>query len=140
MKKIILQLVIMMMAIAMQSCRELAQDGDLSGQWQITSIDYADGTSTDPQGKYYYCFYRDVAQLTSIYTTRITANMIYDRDAATITLHFPYDEVATLSSWGITSPDAPTPDATVMLTINHLTSSRLIMTTPTGATISCRKY
>ena len=57
-------------ALFATSCRELAQNGDFSGQWQILSIEYPDGTTIDPEGTRYYCIYRDVAQLTAPGGTR----------------------------------------------------------------------
>lgn len=121
-------------------CRELAQNGNLSGQWQITSIDFADGTTVDPEGKYYYCFYRNVCQLTNTNTTRITANMAYDEKDATITLEFPRDNLSTLSGWGLSEADIDPETSTIRISVNTLSSSRLVMTTPAGTTISCRKY
>lgn len=140
-------LIILATVASMTSCRELAQNGDLSGQWQILSIDHTDGTATDPEGKAYYCFYRNVAQLTNTNTTRVTANMVYDEKARTITLQFPYNSPAQLNQWGITQagsaldPDAePTDPTAVTILINHLSASRLVMTLPGGNTVTCRKY
>lgn len=141
-------LLITLAALAASSCRELSQDGDLAGQWQILTIEHPDGTVTNPEGHNYYCFYRNVCQLTNTNTTRITANMVYNESGATITLDFPYESIANLKPWGITqagsalTPDvAPDPDTkTITLKINHLTSSRLTMTAPGGNVITCRKY
>ena len=140
-------LIILAIVAPATSCRELAQNGDLSGQWQIRSIDHPDGTSTDPDGYNYYCFYRNVAQLTNTNTTCVSANMVYNEKASTITLQFPYEKIENLKAWGITqpgsalNPEEPANDpSTVTLVINHLSASRLVMTAPGGNVITCRKY
>ena len=131
----------MLTVAAATGCRELDHNGDLEGQWQIMSIEWAGGSVTDPHGEYYYCFYRDICQLTNIYTTRITANMAYEKSARIISLQFPYDDPAGFSRWGLTGADAIDSDpTTVRLTINALTSSRLIMTTSSGTVITLRKW
>lgn len=141
MKRLLFQLMLIVASsISFSGCRELAQNGDLSGQWQITAIDLKDGTSVDPEGNYYYCFYRNVCQLTNTNTTRITANMVYDEKAATITLEFPRDNLSTLSGWGLSEADIDPETSTIRISVNSLSSSRLVMTTPAGTTISCRKY
>lgn len=141
MKRLLIQLMLIVASsISFSSCRELAQNGDLSGQWQITAIDLKDGTSVDPEGNYYYCFYRNVCQLTNTNTTRVTANMVYDEKAATITLEFPRDNVARLGQWGLSADDLDPETSTVRIAVKSLNASRLIMQTPAGTTISCRKY
>lgn len=132
-----------MLTCGLPSCRELAQNGDFSGQWQIMTIEYPDGTTVDPEGTRYYCFYRDVAQLTATGDTRISGNLAYDEDARTFAIEFPYDSPVNLKPWGITFPDTTDPNAkgfTAHFTINVLTSERLVMTTEEGAVITCRKW
>lgn len=132
-----------MMTCGITSCRELAQNGDFSGQWQIQTIEYPDGTTVDPEGTRYYCFYRDVAQLTAPGGTRVTGNLAYDEDAGKFAIEFPYEKASYLKSWGITFPDLTDPDTkgvTARFTINALTSERLVMTTEAGAVITCRKW
>lgn len=141
MKKIINLFIIMLSLTVVAGCRELDHNGDLEGQWQITAIDYADGSSVDPAGEYYYCFYRHVCQLTNIWTTRLTANMVYNKTEATIALQFPRDNPASLTKWGLSVADFTESDPTmVRLSVNTLNSSRLIMTTPTGTILTLRKY
>lgn len=140
MKKIIL-LCLIIAALGSTSCRKLALHGDFSGQWQILTIDYPDGTHVEPQGEYYYCFYRDVAQLTDLNNTRIVANMTYTDDE--FVLQFPYEIVERLAPWGIICPDTVDPETkgySATFTIDRLTSKRLVMTTDMGVTIACRKY
>jgi len=129
-------------AFTATSCRELAQNGDFSGQWQVLSIDYPDGTTVDPEGTRYYCIYRDVAQLTAPGDIRITGNLAYDEDNNRFSIQFPYEEVRYLAPWGITAPNGVAPDMvgfTADFTIQTLTSSRLVMTTG-GVVITCRKF
>lgn len=135
--------VISLAAVMSSSCRELAQNGDFSGQWQVLSIDYPDGTTIDPEGTRYYCIYRDVAQLTAPGGTRLTGNLAYDEDAGKFSIQFPHEQPQRLASWGITFGSDIDPEqdgCTAQFTINSLSSSRLIMTTETGNVITCRKY
>ncbi len=143
MKRVIYIALMMVALFSSNACRELAQNGDFSGQWQILSMDYPDGTSVDPEGKYYYCIYRDVAQLTATGGTRVVGNLVYDEDAMRFSIQFPYESARGLARWGITFPDTVDPAAkglTVNFTINHLTSEQLIMTTEMGVVITCRKW
>lgn len=129
-------------AFSATSCRELAQNGEFSGQWQVLSIDYPDGTTVDPEGTRYYCIYRDVAQLTAPGNIRITGNLAYDEDNKRFSIQFPYEEVMDLAPWGITAPEGVDPymlGYTADFTIQTLTSSSLVMTTR-GVVITCRKF
>lgn len=142
-RNILLLTAVVIATMTATSCRELAQNGDFSGQWQVLSIDYADGTTVDPAGTRYYCIYRDVAQLTGSGSKRITGNLAYDEDAGKFSIEFPLEKPGQLSSWGITFGPDVDPDqkgCTANFTINSLSSSRLIMTTETGNVITCRKY
>lgn len=139
MKKTLFIILVLLLAAASTSCRKLALNGDFSGQWQILKIEYADGTVVDPEGQYYYCFYRDVAQLTRTGAAlNYTANLAYHEDS--FTLQFPYASSEPLGPWGLaTDPISPL-GFSITLTINELTSSRLVMTTPSGTIITCRKF
>lgn len=140
-------LLILLTSIATNSCREMPHNGHLSGQWQVLTIDHPDGTSTDPEGTIYYCFYRHVCQLTNTDLARITANCFYNDKDATIWLEFPYNNITDLYQWGLiesgsaVDPDEPVEnDHVVVLKINHLSSSRLSFTVPGGNTLTLRKY
>lgn len=131
------------MLISASGCRELAQNGDFSGQWQIVTIEYPDGNAVNPEGTRYYCIYRDVAQLTGPNDIRITGNLAYDESARSFSIEFPYEEAQYLAPWGIEFPASVAPDTKgtiVKYTINVLTSERLVMTTEFGAVITCRKW
>lgn len=141
--------IIMMLSLAVAtilpstSCRELAQNGDFSGQWQVLSMDYPDGTTVDPEGTRYYCFYRDVAQLTSQGALRVTGNLVYDEAGRKFSIEFPYEYAVNLAPWGITLPegvDPMTQGYVAHFTIQTLTESRLVMTTDQGVVITCRKF
>lgn len=147
MKKIFASISILFVAfvamVATNGCRELAQNGDFSGQWQVLSIDYPDGTTVDPEGTRYYCIYRDVVQLTSQGSERKSGNLVYDEDARKCSMEFPYEEAQYLAPWGITFPAdvAPTTKGcTIHFTIQTLTESRLVMTSEMGVVITCRKW
>ncbi len=82
----------------MPSCRKMAENGDLDGQWQILSIEYSDGTITSPKG-YYYCLFRSVVNLTSRANALQAGNLVYkDRE---LTLTMPYSTVEQLAPWGM---------------------------------------
>lgn len=122
------------------ACRELPLDGELSGQWQITSIVYPDGRTVEAPQRY-YCFYRHTAQLTAPGNVKNTANMIYDYPS--ISLTFPTESPIWLTDWGVTPPEGSTDetrDFTEHYTISRLTNSDLVMTTAEGVTITLRKY
>lgn len=125
------------------SCRELAQNGDFSGQWQVLTIEYPDGTTENVQGQRYYRIYRKVLQLATPGQTVVTANLQYDEDAATFSAQFPYATRREVIPWGIACPEGVDPEETgfmVHFTINELSSSRLVFTGETGIVITCRKF
>lgn len=129
------------MVAVMSGCRKMPQHGDFSGQWQILTLTHPDGTIEQSNKEYFYRFYRDVAQLdqTGMYPT--TANLDWGGDD--FTLQFPYDNAAFLAPWGIIYEDGGATAEkgfTLHYTINHLSSSQLIMTTDQGVTITCRKF
>lgn len=144
MNKIIRNVVIFAVTLIFSSCfQELALNGDFSGQWQVLSMDYPDGTRVDPEGTRYYCIYRDVAQLTNPEGVMVTGSLVYDEDAMQFSIQFPYESASGLARWGITFPDTVDPNAkgmTVHFSINHLSSEKLIMTTEMGVVITCRKW
>lgn len=131
------------LSVFASSCRELAQNGDFSGQWQVLSIEYPDGTTVDPCGTLYYCIYRDVAQLTAPNDIRVTGNLHYDEDARMFSIQFPRDTPEYLAQWGIEIPDDNEADfeqVVARFAIDTLTSSRLVMTGATGIVVTCRKF
>lgn len=129
--------------IVASSCRELAQNGDFSGQWQVLTIEYPDGTTENVQGKRYYRVYRDVLQLAAPGGTVVTANLVYDEAAAVFSAQFPYTTPADVASWGIGCPDGTDPSAkgfTARFSINKLSASQLVFTGETGIVVTCRKF
>lgn len=118
---------------AAQSCNKAPINGKLDGQWQIMSIETADGVMK-PEGQYYYCFNLHIAQLNSVGHGVHTANMIYE--GSEIHLDFPYsrdeNSLKSLSAWGVDSNP-------VTLKVIRLTSSQLVMETATTV-ITCRRF
>lgn len=142
MKNIIRALTLIILTLTtMSACRELPLNGDLDAQWQITSITYPDGKVVDPEGKYYYCFYRHTGQLTGLDGLKITANIVYE--GSSLSMEFPRENPWHLAPWGITCPaDTPTDQIgyTAHFTVDHLSSKTLVLTTSVGVIISCRRY
>lgn len=118
---------------SLSGCRKAPINGDLDGQWQITRIEYPDGTIATPESKY-ICFSLHVVQLTTPGEPDIHGNMRYEGD--TLTLDFPYDNteerLLTLYQWGIASN--PT-----TFHIVSLTSKNLFVAT-NHIKISCKKF
>lgn len=125
------------LVISLSACRELPKIGDLAGQWQVTRIEYTDGTTVENPQKY-YCFYREVANLTG--DGMLTAELIYDKPS--LTLVFPDTEPDKLTPWGIPVADTETSaEGTTRVNFNiaNLTSKALVLTLP-SVTITMRKY
>lgn len=106
MKKIKHILIIMAIACVVAatatSCRKMPENGDLDGQWQIMSIEYNDGTMSNPKGMY-YCLFRSVVNLTSRTHATQSGNLHYkDRK---LTLSMPYSTAAMLEPWGMNSAE-----------------------------------
>lgn len=143
MKKILLLLLILCGMPALNSCRDLPLHGEFSGHWQIMTIDYPDGTTVEPHGTRYYCFYRSVAQLTAPGFVRVTGNLACNGERFTIQILNSKDSPEFMYPWGITVPQGVTElpaDFVVGYTINHLSEEKLVMTTDMGVVISCRKF
>ena len=137
MKKLALILANILILVGLGSCQDTPLIGDLAGQWQITKIEYPDGTVVER----YYCFYRHTAQLTGgeVHTEH-TANMTYDKPD--ITLEFPRAGGWQLTQWGIIATDTPGESTTWVQKyhIDTLNGSKLVMTTEQGVVIYCRKF
>lgn len=85
------------------SCRKMPENGDLDGQWQVTSIEYvADGTVVYPKG-IYYCLFRSVVNLTSREHATQSGNLHYQDKK--LTLSMPYSTTEKLAPWGINSTE-----------------------------------
>lgn len=150
MKRILTYLTIAILAVSFSSCRKLAEHGSFSGQWQVLSIDYPDGTVVDsPSHDLYYRFYRDVATVFNRKTHfGATGNILDYREKESFTLQFPYKaKLSQFATLGMTDPDAtidPENDEvegyTVSFTIRKQDSQTLIMTTQYGVTLTCRKF
>lgn len=121
------------MSLTVFSCNKAPINGKLDGQWQVMSIENADGTVSTPD-RHYYCFNLHIAQLTSVGAGGYSANMVYDDSV--IALDFPYNkseqQIKALAAWGIDANP-------VNLKVVTLTSKKLVMQTAT-TTITCRKF
>lgn len=101
MKPIIITFFAAVMLLVAASCRKAPINGDLDAQWQVMSVNYADGTTTDPDGSLYICISLHTLQLRG--KGLYTANMAYDSEAGVITLDFPLAKDADLRPWGFSS-------------------------------------
>ena len=137
--KIIVLTLIAATGLLAAGCRDCPTNGKLDNQWQIMTIEYPDGTVQQPQ-KLYYCFYRDIVQLT---TGGVVATANLSQKGSTLTMEFPYSTADELTRWGLTlAPGEPTNVAGPVYTvgIDHLSDRTLRMITSQGVTISCRKF
>lgn len=161
MKKLLSFFIFTSMVVALNSCRDLPQNGDFSGFWQITAIRDADGTEQPVDRNHFYGFYRTVFNLLGghnltepdmTYYAEKTGNLAYY--GTSFVLEFPRFEPSwDLTSWGF--PERP--DGVVYkvpvhayYTINSLDGDALVMTLdritdadqeyPAGITIVCRRY
>ena len=137
--KIIALTFIAVTSLLTTGCNDRPTNGKLDHQWQIMTIEYPDGTVQQPE-KLYYCFYREVMQLTS---GGVVATAHLTQKGSTLTMEFPYSTADELTRWGLTlAPGAPTNVAGPVYTveIDHLSDRTLRMVTSQGVTISCRKF
>lgn len=110
-------------------CRKAPINGDLDGQWQVMTIENADGSTVTPDNVF-YCFNLHVAELTSGKGT-VFANMTYSHPD--ITLDFPYvKSPAGLATWGLGSNPA-------VIKVISLSSKKLVMQSG-ETTVTCRKF
>ncbi len=120
-------------------CRDFPTNNKLDNQWQIMTIEYADGQTAHPAGLY-YCFYRDVVQLTTG-GVRATGNL--RQNGNTLTMAFPYSTASDLTPWGLTvAPGEPADvkNPEYIVEIEQLDRTTLIMLTGQTVRITCRKF
>lgn len=137
--KFCLLLSLTLLMISFAGCRKVSHNGAIDGNWQILTIENrSTGDIETVEGPRFYAIGLHVVNLTYGYTQggSKTANMVYDKENATITLDFPYadlnSEPGALTPWGIyTNP--------VTLTVLTANSSTLVMQTP-ETIITCRKF
>lgn len=125
--------------LLLSGCRDCPTNGKLDNQWQIMKIEYQDGSVKEPSG-FYYCFYRDIVQLT---TGGVVATANLTEEGSTLTMEFPYNTAAQLTPWGLTVAEGEPTNVNgpvYVVNIDHLSDRTLHMTTSQGVRISCRKY
>lgn len=124
------------------SCRVAPSNGDFDAQWQLMTIEYPDGTTEVPATRTYYSFYRHTANIALYGGSMLIANMTYVEDQS-VTLVFPQYTPEQLKPFSLPVPSDAVDGVkgvTVTFTINHLSSSKLVMTAANGAVYSLRKY
>lgn len=87
-----------MLSLVAGSCRKRYINGDLDGQWQVMSIETADGEVKYPN-QVYYCLFRHTFNLRGIGLPTIAGNMVYEGDM--LKLEAPYSKDADLLPWGM---------------------------------------
>lgn len=133
-------LIVALVVLSTAACRELPTNGKLDNQWQILTIEYPDNRVENPEGTLYYCFYRDIVQLTR---GAVVATANLSQEGSTLTMQFPYSTASQLTPWGLTVADGePTNAKGPVYTVNidHLSDRTLQMTTSRGVRITCRRY
>lgn len=153
MKRLLTRIISVLSAVvmlsAMSSCRKAPINGALDGQWQLMTVDRADGTQIVPEHRVYYCFYLHTSNLMSPNVDKATANMTYVKDKE-LTLEFPYETSERLE-WFYIDPDdcvslpdiSENPDATgvtIRFDIKKLDSSSLVMESVAGTVFTFRRY
>jgi len=124
------------------SCRKVSHNGDLDGQWQMMSIEAADGSVRTVSG-IYYNFMLHTAQLRSNKSsTPRTANLTYDKNKSLL-LEFPMNTADDFDNYGLSSADFSDADekgVRIKFIVSHITSHDLILTTPTATILTFRKF
>ncbi len=161
MKKLYFIIIIMALTVSLDSCRDLPQNGDFSGFWQITAIRDADGTDFPVDRNHFYGFYRTVVNLLGGhnltepdmgYYAEKTGNLVFNETS--FILEFPRFEPSwDFEPWGFPHrPEGVVYKVPVhaYYTIVHLDGDALVMTLdritdadceyPAGITITCRRY
>ncbi len=130
MRHIVLTLLAAITLLLPAGCGKMPINGALDANWQITSIHYNDGTTSDPDGTLYICISLHTFQLRG--TGLHTANMVYDEKAGTISLDFPISKAENLLPWGF---DRTQTTARIL----KLDRKQLVLLTDC-AEITCRRF
>lgn len=130
--------VMLVTVVCLAGCRKRSDNGKLDGQWQIMSIEkLATNEVAVPSPNHYYCINLHVVNLTpAVNNDIITGNMHYDKNAATVSMDFPYcdtpDKIALLAQWGIYSDK-------VTFSITTLDGKKLVLKS-SDAVITFRRF
>ncbi len=135
MKKLILITTAAIIAIiAFGGCRKRPINGDLDGMWQIMTVEYPSAPTLVPD-RYYLCLYRHTANLRHYGGFTIGGNMIYDEEADSLAVEFPYP-----GTWlGYVGVETHTP-YTFRFRILRLTNKQLVMSLNDTVTYTLRKF
>lgn len=128
--------------ISLPSCRKAPINGKLDAQWQIMKIEHIEeGIEWTPERRTYIDINLHVVNLRNVTQNEnpgavIAGNLNYDKDAATVTMDFPYntedEKLQMLQSWGIYSNP-------VIFHIVKLDGKQLILKS-SESIITCRRY
>ena len=145
--RILLMLICTLMITA--SCRNVSDNGELDGYWQIMTIETAQSLPVPEIPRKYIGIQSRVIQCVGTDNEPFaTGNLAYDKSAQTISCDFPYydkflplypdypdrDEGYRLRAFGIYAKQ-------VKMQIKVLNNSRLVLFDPnSGTTISCRRF
>lgn len=128
--------------ISLPSCRKAPINGKLDAQWQIMKIEHIeDGVEQIPALRTYIDINLHVVNLRNVSLNEtagplIAGNLNYDKDAATVTMDFPYntegEKLRALQAWGIYSNP-------VVFHIVKLDGKQLILKS-SESIVTCRRY
>lgn len=131
-KSRIIMIAAVMLMLLTGSCRKAPINGKLDAQWQVTSIEFADGSPSIGKSRLYFNFYLHVVQLTG--ASGITGNMVYSDNK--IAMDFPNnvteDKLKQLTRYGIMRNP-------VVFEVLKLDGSTLVMKSD-ETTITCRRF
>lgn len=100
--RIYIFILLAMLSITSQSCRVTSNHGDLDAQWQVMSIELADGTTRQPD-RLYYAFFRSVVNLRGAGLPMQAGNVSFDGDK--LMLSMPYSTTDDLLPWGMNATE-----------------------------------
>lgn len=135
MKKLLIILAAAVVAIVISGgCRKRPINGDLDGMWQIMTVEYPSKPTLVPD-QYYLCLYRHTANLRHTGGFTIGGNMVYDEEANSLSVEFPYP-----GTWlGDVGVNGHTP-YTFRFKILRLTGKQLVMSLNDTITYTLRKF
>lgn len=128
---------LMLIALAFQSCKEAPKYGELEGMWQIMEVTDADGKRVNIREQRYFAFQGNVVQLRTEYGVGhlLTGNLAFDDPH--LYLDFPYESTGKhpeeLDEWGIDINP-------IKFVVTKLNSSTLEMTSTGGRHWRCRRF
>lgn len=132
----IIIIVCLAITILFGSCRERPINGHLDGYWQMTSMTVdSTGVDTSVADQRFVSIARHTIQLNGAGVFAV-GEFVYDRDAMTLTIRFPYGCGTMVTAFGM--PNTP---CTAECRILKVDRSQLILNCPAaGRTVTYRRF